>query len=149
MGYLSGLWDAIRNVFSGGASGTTSDLSGPIHRLYVGNLSYKVKEEELRALFAKYGRVKTLHLIRDRVTRRLKGYAFLEMGPEDARKALALNGADFLGRKLIVSAAKSKQQQQQRAQRRRSSPMRWRKRRSGPRAYGAQKDDTTPIERLE
>lgn len=149
MGYLSGVWDALRDFFTGGSSRTISDLSGPVHRLYVGNLSYKVKEEELRALFSRYGRVKTLHLIRDRLTRRLKGYAFLEMGPEDARKALALNGADFLGRKLIVSAAKSKQEQQQRAQRRRSSPMRWRKRRSGPRAYGDQKDDASPIERLE
>lgn len=143
MGILSGLWDAVRDFFTGGDGG--SDPSGPIHRLYVGNLSYKVTEEELRSFFSKHGRVKTLHLIRDRLTRRLKGYAFVEMSPEDAQKALSLNGADFLGRKLVVSAAKSKQ----RSQRRNRAPARWRnKRRSGPSAYG-QKDSKTPIERLE
>ena len=144
MGNLSRLWEAVRDFFTGGAT-TVSDLSGPINRLYVGNLSYQVKEEELRAFFSKYGRVKSLHLIRDRVTRRLKGYAFLEMAPDDARKALELNGVEFLGRKLIVSAAKSRQ----RALRRRGTPMRWRKRRSGPREYGQKDDNAPPVERLE
>ena len=157
MGYLSDLWDAVRDFFTGGA-GMVSDVSGPIHRLYVGNLSYRVKEEELRSLFLKYGRIKSLHLIRDRLTRRLKGYAFLEMPPDDARKALELNGYEFLGRKLVVSAAKSKQRpgqgqgqgQDGQAPRRRGG-MRWRnKRRSGPRAYDQKAGgDNTPVERLE
>ena len=156
MGFFSGIVGAFRDFFTGGSG---SDFSGPINRLYVGNLSYRVKEEELRALFAKYGRVKTLHLIRDRITRRLKGYAFLEMSPEDAQKALVLNGVDFLGRKLVVSSAKSKQRapeqrepRESRPQRRRSSSQpKWRnKRRSGPRAYGqTDENNTKPIERLE
>lgn len=163
MGILSGLWDSLRDFFTGGPSYRVADPSGPFHRLYVGNLSYQVKEDELRALFSKHGRVKTLHLIRDRLTRRLKGYAFLEMAPDDARKALALNGVDFLGRKLIVSAAKSKGRQQEgggqgqgqnqgqgrREGRRRGGANRWRKRRSGPRAYGGQKDDNQPLQRYE
>ena len=72
MGILSGFWDAVRDFFTGGMFRTTSGPTGPIHRLYVGNLSYQVKEDELRSLFSKHGRVKTLHLIRDRLTRRLK-----------------------------------------------------------------------------
>jgi len=161
MGILSGFWDAVRDFFTGGLSGRSSDPSGPIHRLYVGNLSYQVKDDELRSLFSKYGRVKTLHLIRDRLTRRLKGYAFLEMPPDDAQKALALNGVDFLGRKLIVSAAKTKSRREEsrgegnregrppRPQQQRRSPLKWRKRRSGTRAYGGQKDDNTPLPRYE
>ena len=155
MGFFSSIARGLRDFFTGGASGVAS---GPINRLYVGNLSFRVKEEELRSLFGKYGRVKTLHLIRDRITRRLKGYAFLEMSPDDAEKALVLNGVDFLGRKLVVSSAKSKQrtpeQKEHRQQRRRSSggsQPKWRnKRRSGPRVYGqTDENNTTPIERLE
>ena len=164
MSLLSGLWDALCSFFTGGSG---SGSSGPVNRLYVGNLSYRVKEEELRSLFAKYGRVKTLHLIRDKLTRRLKGYAFIEMSPEDAQKALALSGVDFLGRKLVVSSAKSKQrppeqqrqpseprssgENHQRSPRRRSSQPKWRnKRRSGPRVYGqTDGDNNAPVERLE
>ena len=144
MGLFSEMWEAIRRFF--GDTNVVSDLSdSPGNRLYVGNLSYRVKEEELRALFSKYGRVRALHLIRDRLTRRLKGYAFLEMAPEDAKKALELHGIEFLGRKLVVSIAKSRQRPQQRRQ----VPPRWKRRnRSGPRAYGPKSDDT-PLQRYE
>src|SRR3989338_3273609 len=108
MGFLSEIWRSLKDFFTG-TGACLYDPNATGSRLYVGNLSYRVKDEELRALFAKYGRVKTLHLIRDRVTRRLKGYAFMEMSPEDARKALELNGKDFLGRKIVVSIANSKQ----------------------------------------
>ncbi len=169
MSFLSGLWGMFRDFFTGGFG---SDSSGPINRLYVGNLSYRVKEEELRGLFVKHGRVKTLHLIRDKITRRLKGYAFIEMSPDDAVKALALNGVEFLGRKLVVSSAKSKQRpteprlsggesmqpagesrqsSEPRSTRRRTPQAKWRnKRRSGPRVYGqTDGDNNTPVERLE
>lgn len=85
--------------------------SGPIgetRRLYVGNLSYNAKEEDLKSLFAGCGRVADVHLIRDRFTRKPKGYAFVEVAKDDAQKALTLSGSDFLGRKLVVSEAKSK-----------------------------------------
>ena len=143
MSFISNILESLRGFFSGGPS-TLSGAGG--QRLYVGNLSYRVKEEELRSLFSKVGKIKTLHLIRDRLTRRLKGYAFLEMAPEDVSKALALNGTDFLGRKLVVSVAKVKKSEGPRR------PNRWqKKRRSGPRAYGAgpAKDNNTPIQRLE
>jgi len=154
MGFLSDPWRSLRDFFAGISVAGPYDPNATGSRLYVGNLSYRVKDEELRAIFAKYGRVKTLHLIRDRVTRRLKGYAFLEMSPEDAHKALDLNGKDFLGRKIVVSIANSKQRPGSR--RHQGGPPRgdrFRRRRSGPRVYGqgegqGQKDNT-PIERLE
>ena len=151
MNFISDLGDWLRRLFSGGSVSGADNGTG--HRLYVGNLSYRVKEEELRALFSKYGRIKTLHLIRDRMTRRLKGYAFLEMSPEDAHKALVLNGADFLGRKLVVSIAKTKKQGggggEGRHERSRK-PNRWKKNRSGPKIYGGgPKDTNTPVQRYE
>ena len=160
MNFISGFWDSLCRFFSGGAG--EDGLGG--HRLYVGNLSYQVKEEELRNLFSKYGKVKALHLIRDRITRRLKGYAFLEMSPEDAPKALVLNGADFLGRKLVVSIAKAKKEGSRRDNNggsnrqtprggngpgRQARPGRWKKNRSGPRAYGAEGGENTPVQRYE
>jgi RNA recognition motif-containing protein len=80
-------------------------------RLYVGNLSYSAKEEDMEKLFSKYGRVRNINIVRDRVTRRLKGYAFVEMSKDDAAKAMALSGTEFLGRKIVVSEAKVKRQE--------------------------------------
>jgi RNA recognition motif-containing protein len=154
MNFISDLWRSLSRVFTGGGSAEGDGAGG--HRLYVGNLSYRVKEEELRGLFSKYGRIKTLHLIRDRLTRRLKGYAFLEMSPDDANKALVLNGVDFLGRKLVVSIAKAKtpgrSETTARPERSSSSrrPTRWKKNRSGPKVYGnPNKDSDTPVQRYE
>ena len=159
MGFFSGFWGSLKGFFTGGSAGSyDAGVSGS--RLYVGNLSYRVKDEELRALFSKYGRVKTLHLIRDRMTRRLKGYAFLEMSPDDARKSLALSGTEFLGRKIVVSIANSKEQKSSPPRRHSggsssggssSGGNRFRRRRSGPRVYG-QTDSagsSEPVERLE
>ena len=143
MNFISDLLDSLRRFFSGASRPQAVSAGG--HRLYVGNLSYQVKEEELRDLFSKYGQIKTLHLIRDRMTRRLKGYAFVEMSPEDAAKALALNGAEFLGRKLVVSIAKTKKPGAGHQRR----PNRWKKNRSGPRAYGGGNADNNPLPRYE
>ena len=149
MSFISNFLGALRRLFTG--SGSDDGAGGS--RLYVGNLSYRVREEELRSLFSKYGNIKALHLIRDRLTRRLKGYAFVEMSPEDASKALVLNGADFLGRKLVVSIAKSRKPERESAPSgqtpSRRPPHRWKKNRSGPRAYGGQSKEDAPIQRLE
>ncbi len=47
--------------------------------IYVGNLSYEVKEEDLNAVFADYGTVKRVHIPSDRETGRPRGFAFVEM----------------------------------------------------------------------
>ena len=154
MNFISDLWRSLGRLFSGGSDSGADSAGG--HRLYVGNLSYRVKEEELRGLFSKYGRVKTLHLIRDRLTRRLKGYAFVEMSPEDAQRSLVLNGTDFLGRKLVVSIAKTKHhgggsgEPRERSERPPRRQGRWKKNRSGPKVYGGgSKDTDTPVQRYE
>ena len=116
------------------------------NRLYVGNLNYSVTEEDLKSLFSKYGAPKTVQLIRDRFTRKLKGYAFVEMSVDDIQKALELNGSEFLGRKIIVSRAKLKSSRGGRRARgkfNRSRP----KRGLGRSFY--KKEDLPPVKRLE
>lgn len=77
-------------------------------RIYVGNLSYGAKQDEVRDLFTPFGRVVSAHIVRDRVSRRPKGFAFVEMSTaEEAQRALKLNGTEFMSRKLTVSEAKS------------------------------------------
>ncbi len=72
--------------------------------LYIGNLSYNVKESDLRNVMEEYGTVASVKLITDRETRRSKGFAFIEM-PDDteANNAIKqLNGAEYVGRSMVV-----------------------------------------------
>jgi RNA recognition motif-containing protein len=76
--------------------------------LYVGNLPYRMTEDELRQTFEEYGQVESCTIIKDKVTGSSKGFGFLEM-PEkgDAEKAInALNNRDMMGRKLNVNEAR-------------------------------------------
>jgi RNA recognition motif-containing protein len=74
--------------------------------IYVGNLSYNVRENDLQEAIAEYGQVDSCKLIMDRETRRSKGFAFVEMSDEDAKKVIAeLNGAEFDGRAMVVKEA--------------------------------------------
>jgi RNA recognition motif-containing protein len=79
-------------------------------RIYVGNLPFSAREEEIRNLFAGYGEVVTVVLPTDRETGRPRGFGFVEMGNEDAQKAIdALNGTDFGGRTLNVNLARERE----------------------------------------
>jgi RNA recognition motif-containing protein len=73
--------------------------------LYVGNLSYSVKSEDLNELFSKYGKVKEVKIIGDR------GFGFVEMETvEDAEKAIeALNETEVEGRTIKVNEAKPRE----------------------------------------
>ena len=66
--------------------------------LYIGNLSYNVKESDLRNVMEEYGTVASVKLITDRETRRSKGFAFVEM-PDDAEANNVINNI-FKGRGL-------------------------------------------------
>ncbi|MCB0325736.1 MAG: RNA-binding protein [Bdellovibrionales bacterium] len=79
--------------------------------IYVGNLSYEVKEDSLEQLFADFGAVRSAKVVRDMATGKSRGFGFIEMESEaDGEKAIeALNGSDFSGRKLVVNAARPKQ----------------------------------------
>lgn len=75
--------------------------------MYIGNLSYNVKESDLRDVMEEFGTVDSVKLIVDRDTRRSKGFAFVEM-PEhsEAVKAInELNGAEYEGRAMVVKEA--------------------------------------------
>lgn len=80
-------------------------------KLFVGSLPFSTTNEELQKLFEPYGEVTSAVIIRDKQTRRSKGYGFVEMTSEDAaNEALeALNGSEVKGRKIVVSEAKSSQ----------------------------------------
>ncbi len=75
--------------------------------IYVGNLSYKVRENDLKEVMEEYGQVDSCKLIIDRDTRKSKGFAFVEMADDDAaKKAIAeLNGAELDGRTMVVKEA--------------------------------------------
>ncbi|WP_198304331.1 RNA recognition motif domain-containing protein [Arcobacter vandammei] len=79
--------------------------------IYVGNLSYKMNDKDLEAVFAKFGAVKSAKIIMDKETNRSKGFAFVEM--EDAaagNEAIeALNGKENEGRTLRVNEAKPRE----------------------------------------
>ncbi|MCB9853423.1 MAG: RNA-binding protein [Phycisphaerales bacterium] len=79
-------------------------------KLYVGNLSYDVKGQDLEQLFSEHGTVDSASVIMDRDTGRSKGFGFVEMSSDDeARSAIsALDGHDFQGRALKVNEAKPK-----------------------------------------
>lgn len=80
-------------------------------KLYVGNLSYNVTEEQLRELFGQAGEIKEIALIMDRDTRRPKGFGFVEMGTQvEAQKAIELfNEHELDGRRLTVNFARPKE----------------------------------------
>ena len=79
--------------------------------LYVGNLSYSVRDDELNQLFAQFGKVDSARVIMDRDTGRSKGFGFVEM-PDDAEAQAAidgLNGKENNGRTLTVNEAKPRE----------------------------------------
>jgi RNA recognition motif-containing protein len=81
-------------------------------KLYVGNLSYNVTEDDLRQLFAQAGEVREVSLITDRDTRRPKGFGFVEMATQaDAEKAIQMfNNYDLDGRPLTVNVARPREE---------------------------------------
>ncbi|MDA8171255.1 MAG: RNA-binding protein [Nitrospiraceae bacterium] len=77
-------------------------------KLYVGNLSYGVTEDELREAFAKFGEVQSVRIIRDEATGRPRGFGFVEIASdEEAQKAITgLDGATLQDRPIKVSEAR-------------------------------------------
>jgi RNA recognition motif-containing protein len=80
--------------------------------IYVANLSFTVKDEDLRSYFAEYGEVSSANVIMDKLTNRSRGFAFVEMPDEAAaQKAIAeLDGAMVDGRAIKVNVAKPKEE---------------------------------------
>lgn len=83
--------------------------SGDSISLYVGNLAYNAQRNALRDLFAEYGQVNSVRIMTDRTTRRPRGYGFVDMEANAARKAMsALDNTEFCGRNLKVSEAQQR-----------------------------------------
>ncbi|MGI2907135.1 RNA recognition motif domain-containing protein [Tolypothrix sp. VBCCA 56010] len=82
--------------------------------IYVGNLSYRASEADLKEVFAEYGEVKRVVLPTDRETGRLRGFAFVEMSEEAQEDAAIteLDGAEWMGRQLRVNKAKPREESQ-------------------------------------
>jgi len=78
--------------------------------IYIGNLSYKLTEDELRQEFESFGSVKSIKIVSDRETGQSKGFGFVEMeSSEDGQNAInQLNGKDVKGRELRVNEARPK-----------------------------------------
>jgi len=79
-----------------------------IMKIYVGNLSFDVTEEELREEFASFGEVESVTIPTDRYSGRPRGFAFVEMPSlsEGQAAIAALNGKTFKERTLTVDAAR-------------------------------------------
>jgi RNA recognition motif-containing protein len=80
-------------------------------RIYVGNLSYQTTEGDLSNLFEQVGQVESVNIITDRDTGRSKGFGFVEMGNEEADKAIAqFNGTELNGRSITVNEARPREE---------------------------------------
>jgi cold-inducible RNA-binding protein len=81
-------------------------------KLFVGNLSFNITENDLQDAFAAHGTVVETNLMMDRATGRPRGFGFITMGsPQEAEKAIAaMNGATMDGRNLTVNEAKPKEE---------------------------------------
>ena len=86
-------------------------------RLYVGNLSFDATESDLFELFKGVGEVRNAEVVCHKYTQRSKGFAFVQMTTiEEARRAVEeLHDKEFLGRKLVVSGAKTPDMEQRAA----------------------------------
>ena len=80
--------------------------------IYVANIPWKASEDQLKTLFAEYGEVTSAKIIMDKVTQRSRGFGFVEMADESAGKQAitSLNGADFLGKNLVVNEARPREE---------------------------------------
>jgi len=79
-------------------------------RMYVGNLPYDTNDEGLREIFEEFGTVIDVKVIMDRETGRSRGFGFVEMDDESARRSMEeLNGREIGGRTLRVNEAEERQ----------------------------------------
>ena len=81
-------------------------------KLFVGNLSFNITENDLQDAFAAHGTVVEANLMMDRMTGKPRGFGFITMStPEEAQKAIsALNGTELDGRALTVNIARPREE---------------------------------------
>ncbi|HTD88544.1 MAG TPA: RNA-binding protein [Candidatus Binatia bacterium] len=81
-------------------------------KLYVGNLSFDVTENDLRDVFSKHGPVTEAVIVMDKVTKSPRGFGFVTMETKEGADAAinALNGSDWHGRKMTVNEARAREE---------------------------------------
>ena len=82
------------------------------NKLYVGNLSYSIRDDDLQQAFAQYGSVSSAKVMMDRDTGRSKGFGFVEMGSDaEAQSAInGMNGQALDGRAIVVNEARPREE---------------------------------------
>ena len=80
--------------------------------IYVGNLDFKVQEDDLKSLFEEYGEVEDARIITDKYSGRSKGFGFITMENDtEANDAIEnLNGTDYKSRPLTVNEARPRRE---------------------------------------
>ena len=80
--------------------------------IYVGNLDFKVTEDELNEVFSEFGQVESARIITDKYSGRSKGFGFVIMDNDDEAKSAieALNGKDHNNRPLTVNEARPRRE---------------------------------------
>lgn len=87
--------------------------------IFVGSLSFRLRDAELREVFEKYGEVSSAKVVIDKITGKSKGFGFVEM-PDDnqAKTAISeLNGRDMYGRPLVVNESQQREPRSQGSER--------------------------------
>jgi len=79
--------------------------------IYVGNLSWNLKDQDLQNLFSDHGEVSSAKIVLDKFTNRSKGFGFVEMADDaEAQAAIdALNGTEVDGRNIVVNESRPKE----------------------------------------
>ena len=91
--------------------GSAANTNQNSTQVYVGNLAYRVRERHLREVFAEYGKIRSLRVIKDRQTGRSKGFAFITYDcVKSAKASYSMHDKEFHGRRLVVRAAMNKNQ---------------------------------------
>ena len=82
------------------------------NKLYVGNLAYGVRDDELQQAFGEFGTVTSAKVMMDRDTGRSKGFGFVEMGTDaEAQAAIeGMNGQSMSGRAIVVNEARPREE---------------------------------------
>ena len=83
-------------------------------KLYVGNLSFKASEDDLNGLFSPFGDITDIFIVKDKFSKRSKGFAFVTMATEESAQSAIekLNETEFLERNLVVNIASQKKTDQ-------------------------------------
>jgi hypothetical protein len=90
--------------------------SGETRSIFVGNLAYRASKDELEQLFGQYGVVRSVRIMTDRMTRRPRGFGFVEMEANGALAAIrALDGKELHGRQLKVNEGNDRKPRDQAA----------------------------------